>query len=224
MVEEYSQWKLIEEFKKTYKQEYSKISKKVDFYKSFLLDLINLLNLIQQKKDAYIGNHSKNVSNVSLKIAEKLNQTLEKKIDLEFLNYGALLHDFGKIFLPETILNKPSLLNDVEKEMMKLHTTIAYDVFKNSFLLTSMKDAKIIGDIILYHHESYDGKGYPKSLRGERIPLVARIVKIADVYDALISERSYRSAFSKEQAIEIIKSEKEKFDPKILEIFLDIIK
>jgi len=178
-------------------------------YKEFLDLLINLLNLIQEKKDPYVKNHSQNVSKLSIEIANQLNSKLEKKLDFEFLEYGALLHDLGKIFIPEAILNKPTLLNDIEHRTIRLHTTIAYELFnKNAFNKTdnlySKGKIKIIKDIVLYHHENYDGSGYPKGLKGDKIPIYSRVVRIADVYDALTHDRPYRKALEKEEALKVI--------------------
>ena len=197
-------------------------------YKEFLDVLINLLNLIQEKRDPYVKNHSQNVSKLSIEIANQLNSKLEKKLDFEFLEYGALLHDFGKIFIPETILNKPTLLNDIEHRTIRLHTTIAYELFnKIAFNKTDnlygKGKIKIIKDIVLYHHENYDGSGYPKGLKGDKIPIYSRVVRIADVYDALTHDRPYRKALEKEEALEVIINEKEKYDPEILNIFLEVV-
>ena len=192
-------------------------------YKEFLDLLINLLNLIQEKKDPYVKNHSQNVSKLSIEIANQLNSKLEKKLDFEFLEYGALLHDLGKIFIPEAILNKPTLLNDIEHRTIRLHTTIAYELFNKTDNLYSKGKIKIIKDIVLYHHENYDGSGYPKGLKGDKIPIYSRVVRIADVYDALTHDRPYRKALEKEEALEVIINEKEKYDPEILNIFLEVV-
>ncbi|MGC9032366.1 MAG: HD-GYP domain-containing protein [Candidatus Woesearchaeota archaeon] len=101
-------------------------------YKKLLDGILNIFGVIQSRRDPYIQNHSLNVTEISLDIAEKLNHNIDEKIDIEFLRYGALLHDFGKIFIPESILNKPTLLNEVERKTIQLHTTIAYNVFEEA--------------------------------------------------------------------------------------------
>jgi putative nucleotidyltransferase with HDIG domain len=131
---------------------------------------------------------------------------------------AAELHDIGKIYIPDDILNKPGKLNDTEIAIIKSHP--AYGAFyleKRSFSSDVIKG-------VLYHHERYDGKGYPFGLKGENIPLFARIIAIADSFDAMTSKRVYKNALSYSEAMEEIKKNAgTQFDPEIAEIFLDIL-
>ena len=127
---------------------------------------------------------------------------------------GALLHDLGKILIDENILNKPSRLTSEEFNLIKEHSKLGLKVLKK-------KDKEqIVENVILFHHEKWDGSGYPFGLRGKSIPIEAQIVAVADFYDALTSERVYKGKISHEKALEILKIESGKsFDPNIIAIF-----
>jgi putative nucleotidyltransferase with HDIG domain len=170
---------------------------------------INLLEM----KDPYTIDHSKNVAGISLQIANKANLD----IDIQILQFAALLHDIGKIGISDYVLNKPIKLSKSEYVMMQQHTILGFEAVKNLSIDKNIKDA------ILYHHESYDGTGYPYKLKGNDIPVVARLIKIADVYDALTTDRPYRQGFSKKEAFEIIQREKSKYDPELLKVFFKTI-
>jgi HD-GYP domain-containing protein (c-di-GMP phosphodiesterase class II) len=134
---------------------------------------------------------------------------------------SSVLHDIGKVGIPDSILLKKGSLSVEEFEIMKTHTVIGYDALKKASQdLGSDSFLNMAMDIVLYHHERWDGKGYPTGLKGENIPLSARAVSIADVYDALTSERPYKRAFSHEETIEIMKGEAGKFDPNLFALFL----
>jgi putative two-component system response regulator len=144
---------------------------------------------------------------------------------IELLYKSAPLHDIGKVGIPDTILMKPGKLSFDEFEIMKTHTTLGRDAIieaekrlnsPNSFL-------RLAREIAWAHHEKWDGSGYPRALSGDDIPLAARLMGVPDVYDALISERVYKSAFSHERAVSIIgEGSGSHFDPDIVEAFLDI--
>lgn len=141
--------------------------------------------------------------------------------DLEFLIPSAQLHDVGKIMVPDYILKKPGRLTSEEFEQMKQHTTqgakIIETIERSTTENTFLKHAKIFA---LYHHEKWDGSGYPLGLCGEEIPLQGRMMAIVDVYDALVSERPYKRAFSHEEAVDIITEQSGKqFDPVLVEVF-----
>ena len=128
---------------------------------------------------------------------------------------GALLHDIGKLGIPDDILQKPGSLTEKELRVMHLHPQIAVD------LLSPIEYLKPALDIPRYHHEKWDGSGYPHGLKGEEIPIEARIFAIIDVYDALTHDRVYRLGMPKREAVEYIKSESGRhFDPAVVEIFL----
>ena len=135
----------------------------------------------------------------------------------------APMHDIGKIVIPDRILKKPGKLTEQEYEQMKRHAAVGGTVVRE--ILDGVADEdylKFASDISTYHHERWDGKGYPEGLKGEDIPLSARIMAIADVYDALVSERCYKKAMPVEEAFEVIKEESgTHFDPKLAEVFLN---
>jgi len=138
--------------------------------------------------------------------------------EIQELKTAGLLHDIGKIAIDENILNKPGKLTEDEWEELKRHPEISYRI------LSSVNDMSEIADYVLSHHERWDGKGYPKELKGEEIPMKSRIIAIADAYDAMTSERTYRSALSKEVAIgELIKHSGTQFDAEIVKIFVEHI-
>ena len=138
---------------------------------------------------------------------------------------AAPLHDIGKIKIPDTILNKPGKLSPEEYEIIKKHANYGANIIKKTIYSVENKEySDVAFNIAKYHHERYDGKGYPEGLKGEDIPLEARIMSLADVYDALISKRPYKEAFPKEKAIEIMREGiGTQFDPELAPIFLEIV-
>lgn len=129
---------------------------------------------------------------------------------------AGLLHDIGKIAIAEYLLNKPGRLTDDEMEEVRRHPEIGYRI------LSSVNDMAEMGDFVLYHHERWDGAGYPKGLKGEEIPVQARIISIADSFDAMTSERSYKVSMTKEEAIEELRrSAGTQFDPVMTRIFIE---
>jgi len=144
--------------------------------------------------------------------------------DISLLLPSAQLHDVGKIIISDLILNKPGRLTDGEFEIIKSHCAEGERIIDRIIDKTNddgfLRHAKKFAG---YHHEKWDGTGYPRGLRGEEIPLEGRIMAIVDVYDALVSERPYKKPFTHEQAVEIIKEGSgTHFDPKIVEVFLSI--
>jgi two-component system response regulator RpfG len=132
------------------------------------------------------------------------------------IELAAPMHDIGKIGIPDNILLKPGKLNHEELAIMKTHTSIGYHILKNSH----SKYISLGAEIALSHHERFDGGGYPNGLQGKAIPLDARIVAVADVYDALTSERPYKKAWSNQEALEYLVSNKgAHFDPACVEAF-----
>jgi HD-GYP domain-containing protein (c-di-GMP phosphodiesterase class II) len=133
------------------------------------------------------------------------------------IRQGALLHDIGKLGIPDAILLKHGSLTVQERQVMQQHAVYGYNV------LAPIINLRQTLDITLYHHERWDGSGYPYGLRGEQIPLVARLFAVVDVFDALTSDRPYRSAWSHSQAIAYIKEQAgHQFDPRVVELFLEI--
>jgi putative two-component system response regulator len=174
------------------------------------------------------GTHVKRIELYTQLFVENLpNMNIYTKNIRELIPFASLLHDIGKLMIPKSILTKPSSLTDEEFEIIKTHAKLGGKVLEkanNEFKEKFQKDSylQIAADIAMYHHEKYNGKGYPDGLKGEEIPLCARIVSIADVYDALRSKRVYKEGFSHEKSVAIIKEERgESFDPKLVDFFLN---
>lgn len=159
--------------------------------------------------------HSQLVASYTLMLAKALG--IDNKAYLLDLERGAMLHDIGKIGIPESILRKPGALTVVEKEVVKEHPLIGYE------LLEEFQFLKKPAQVVLYHHESYDGSGYPYNLAGDEIPLEARIFALADTLDAITSDRPYRKAASFEEArLEIEKARGSQFDSQIVDAFFSV--
>jgi len=179
------------------------------------VNIVRALARTIDAKDRYTNGHSQRVANYSVELAKRLGKTAEEQSDIY---YAGLLHDVGKIRVPEEVINKPGKLTDEEFEQIKIHPVTGYHILKDIF-----EDKKIaIG--AKFHHERYDGTGYPNGLMGENIPEIARIIGVADAYDAMASNRSYRSALSQEVVrSEIVKGKGKQFDPKIADAMLQMI-
>ncbi len=178
-------------------------------------ELLESLASTIEEKDRYTGLHSSEVEKIALSIAEKIGLTDEEK---EILRKASMLHDIGKIGIPDEILNKPGKLTDTEYEKIKEHPIIGYRILSRSRTLQD------VAKIVLHHHEWYGGRGYPFGLVGEEIPLLARILCLSDAFHALTSDRPYRPAFPVDKALEIVKSETpEKFDPELVALLEEII-
>jgi len=192
----------------------STITEKV--LKQSYIDLLATMTKILEIKDRYTKGHSKRVKKYSIEIGQKLGL---KDDELEIIEYAAMLHDIGKIAVSDVILSKPGRLNDEEWAAVKKHPAISSDILSSLKLLHAELPA------VRHHHERFDGKGYPDGLKGEDIPLYARILALADAYDAMTSARPYREALSKEDAIqEIEKGKGSQFDPGLADIFLELIR
>ncbi|MBN2363087.1 HD domain-containing protein [candidate division WOR-3 bacterium] len=172
------------------------------------------LSVAAEFKDSDTANHLKRMSNYTLMIAKNISLSPE---ETELIFHAAPMHDIGKLGIPDHILLKPGRLTDEEWEEMKKHTIYGSKILENS-KNTILETSRIIA---LYHHEKYNGSGYPFGLKGEDIPLYARICSIADVFDALTSPRPYKNAFSTDKSFGIIQEEKGvSFDPELTEAFL----
>src|SRR5213078_1165789 len=135
--------------------------------------------------------------------------------ELRALFAGALLHDIGKLAVPEYILNKPGKLTEAEFAKIKIHPTVGGDILKR------VQFPYPVEDIVRYHHEKWDGTGYPKGLRGEQIPLVARIISVVDFYDATRCDRPYRKGMKREDSLALLrKMSVSSFDPSVVELFV----
>ncbi len=180
-------------------------------------ETLTVLAHASEYKDPETGAHISRVSSYSLLLSKALGHSNEMQ---ELIYYAAPLHDIGKLGIPDVILLKQDKLTSQEFEIIKTHTTIGHRILTNS----SSKYLKAGAVISRSHHEKYDGTGYPDSLRGEEIPILGRIVSIADVFDALTSKRPYKSPWSFERALDYLFDKKgEHFDPYIIELFLNNI-
>jgi len=178
-------------------------------------DIIYKMGEIGESRSKETGNHVKRVANYS-KILAKLVGLSEK--DTEILYTASPMHDIGKVGIPDSILNKPGKLNESEWKVMKTHAKIGYDILKNS----KREILKAAALISYTHHEKWDGTGYPRGLKAEQIDIFGRITALADVFDALGSDRVYKKAWKLEDIITLLKNEKGKhFDPKLVNLFLE---
>jgi len=185
--------------------------------------LINILSNIVEIRNGESGAHIIHINKITEILFNELfkitNEYDEYKDDLPMICTASALHDIGKMSIPDHILNKPGKLTFGEFEIMKTHTTLGSEMVEN--VEDEYNDEKIVfyaKNICLCHHEKYDGKGYPKGLKGDDIPIYAQVISIADCYDALVSVRCYKDAYSHEKAIEMIKNgECGAFNSKLLE-------
>jgi len=184
------------------------------------ISLVDTLENANSYKDEDTGTHVKRINNYSELLALELRRELKlSKSFIEDIALYASLHDIGKIGIPDSILKKPGKLTPEEFDTMKTHSDLGYK------LIEKLDVSPVASNLIRYHHEKWNGMGYPAGLSGENIPIEARIVALADVYDALRQERVYKKAFSHEKALDIILSEKgEHFDPLVVEVFKRIHK
>jgi putative nucleotidyltransferase with HDIG domain len=164
--------------------------------------------------DNYTKGHSESVASYSVQIGNSLN--LGEK-ELDDLYWAAIMHDIGKIIVPSEILNKKGKLSACEYKIIKKHSQIGYEIVSQS---DTLKD---ISEYILYHHERWDGMGYPKGLKGDEIPLLSQIICVADSWHAMTSERVYKKQLTKEEAIdELLKNRGTQFSPMIVDVFIKI--
>jgi HD-GYP domain-containing protein (c-di-GMP phosphodiesterase class II) len=195
-------------------QLFQELTNELDRRKRLFIHTTVALAAAIDAKDHYTHGHTSRVTNIALLIARKLSQSNKVECNdkfMEDLHYASLLHDIGKIGIPETILNKQGPLNDDEWRRIQEHPVVG---------VTILQPIKELADSIMgvkYHHEKFDGTGYPEGLKGEKIPLIAAIITVADSYDAMTSDRPYRRGFSKEEAIQEIKRNVGKqFNPQVV--------
>ena len=188
--------------------------------------LIEALATAIEFRDGESGNHVKRIHDITKCILTdtKLGEGLSAQ-EIDDIALASIMHDVGKIAIPDAILNKPGKLTKEEYEIMKLHTIKGADLLKSIPALRNANVYKYAFDIARHHHERYDGNGYPDRLKGDEISLWAQVVSLADVYDALVSKRVYKNAFSFDDAVKmIINNECGVFSPKLLSAFLEVEK
>ncbi|MDU2066054.1 MAG: HD-GYP domain-containing protein [Sporomusaceae bacterium] len=165
-------------------------------------------------KHPYTRGHSDRVADLALAIARRAGFSENFQ---HFVHIAGHLHDLGKIGVPDAILLKPGALTKEEFDQIKAHATIGYDI------LCKVKSWEAIADAVRHHHERWDGGGYPDGLAGKAIPLVSRIITVADSYDAMTSSRAYRSSLNRKEALaEICRHSGAQFDPYIVKVFLQL--
>jgi HD-GYP domain-containing protein (c-di-GMP phosphodiesterase class II) len=173
-------------------------------------------------KDHYTHGHTTRVTNLCLEIAKRLKVTHKKTLDAKFLEHlqiAGLLHDIGKIGIPEAILNKEGPLEEQERIKMREHPVVGATILEPIKEL----DLAILG--VKYHHEHYDGSGYPEGLKGDQIPLIAAIISVADTFDAMITDRPYRHGMTKHDAIqEVLRVSGKQLNPEVTVVFFDLYK
>ena len=163
-------------------------------------------------KDEYTKGHSTRVSFYSQKIAKRMGMSEE---EIKMVGYMGLMHDCGKIAIPDGVLNKRGPLTEEERKVIEEHTTRGGKMLENFTSLPGIRDGA------LYHHERYDGKGYPEGLIGKEIPLYARIINVADAFDAMNSDRCYRNRLPKHKILsELRNNAGTQFDPEIVEYMI----
>jgi putative two-component system response regulator len=186
-------------------------SKKI---RAAFFNAVTALAYALEAKDVYTSGHSQRVTEISVAIAEEMGLSKE---DIRKIRLAGLVHDIGKIGVQETVLNKPGSLSEEELKHVRLHSETGERI------LVPIVDDEDILKAVRHHHERYDGWGYPDGLREEQIPLLARIIAVADSFDAMTSERSYRKAMTKEEACaEIEHCRGTQFDPEAADAFLRV--
>jgi HD-GYP domain-containing protein (c-di-GMP phosphodiesterase class II) len=183
---------------------------------NFVINVVKSFIQAIETKDKYTRGHSERVNRFVMLVAARLNLNEEER---KILNWASLLHDVGKIGIPESILNKQGPLTDEEYSIIKAHPEKGFKILQPLEQLSSSLPG------ILHHHERYDGQGYPHGLRGEDIPFLARIIAVADTFDAITSDRAYRPGKTVKEAIEIIeKIAGSQLAPDLVEVFIEAIK
>ena len=178
-------------------------------------EVIECITCALDAKDPYTAGHSKRVSDMATKVCELIGL---KKEDIQKIHIAAHLHDIGKIGVPDAVLNKEGKLTDEEWEYIRKHPQIGADILSKSHRLSELKN------MVLCHHERYDGKGYPNGIKGKEIPILGRILAVCDSFDAMVSRRAYKEKLSVEYAIgELENGKGTQFDPDVAQAFIELV-
>ena len=190
--------------------------------------IVSMANVIESR-DGTTGEHVKRTSKYTMLLAEKMIErglyAEELTVQLlESMRNGSPLHDIGKITIPDSVLTKPGKLTVEEYDIIKTHAKAGADMIRDNMSQMVSEDfLKVACDMAQYHHEKWNGKGYPEGLKGEEIPLTARILAVTDVYDALVSERQYKKGMTIDEAFAIMEKDRgENFEPEILDVFFGL--
>ncbi len=176
-------------------------------------NLIPFITKILQMRDPHANGHSDGVCDIACLLGKKSGMSPEQ---LENLEFAAKIHDIGKVVVSDFVLNKQGRYTETEYLTIQQHTILG------ARLIETLELNPAIHTAILNHHENYDGSGYPNKTKGENIPVEARILRIADTYDALTSPRGYRPAYTHEQSMEIMKRDERFYDPELLDLFFTL--
>ena len=219
----------IEKQTETLQKQFQLLKRQAEQLKQSRENVIEILANVVEYRNVESGEHIKRVKGYTRILAERLMKDYPEygltQEQIEIIVSASALHDIGKIAIPDSILLKPGKLTPDEFEYMKSHTTRGCEILNHIENTWDQEYGKVSYEICRHHHERYDGKGYPDGLKGEQIPISAQIVSIADVYDALVNERVYKSAFAKEKAFQmIITGECGVFSPKLLDCFWNVRK
>ena len=205
--------KLMLENKEYHLELEEKVKKQTDKIRDSFLNSIKSLALALEAKDKYTSGHSQRVADIAVNIAKNLKMAPR---EIEQLRFAALVHDIGKIGIKESVMNKEDGLTDEEYAYISTHSVIGENI------LTPIIEDEEILKMVRHHHERYDGRGYPDGISAEQIPLGARIVAVADMFDAMTSDRPYRKAVSPEIAVnELKRNEQTQFDPQVIKAFIE---
>jgi len=181
-------------------------------FESTILALVEVI----EERDSYTGGHSQRIANYSKLIAQRLQCSLD---ECETIYKAGILHDIGKIVTPDSILLKPNSLNELEYELIQKHVQVGYE------LLSKIPMYKEIAEVMVSHHERYDGTGYPNSLKAEEIPFLARIMTVADAFDAMTTNRIYKARMSVDEALEeLLSLSGTQFDANIVNVAVEVLK
>lgn len=206
-------------------RQYEQLKEQAQKLKQSNVRIIEILGTVVESRNLESGEHIKRVKGFTKILASQVKENYpEYGLDdgmVDMISEASVLHDVGKISIPDSILLRPGRLTAEEFEVMKTHTTKGSEILESVTGVWDEDYGKLSYDICRHHHERYDGKGYPDGLVGDEIPISAQIVSIADVYDALVSERVYKNAYAKEEAYRMImEGECGVFSPKILDCFV----
>ncbi|MNZ99739.1 Cyclic di-GMP phosphodiesterase response regulator RpfG [compost metagenome] len=192
--------------------------------------LLKVLAISCEIRDPGIESHLCRVQQLTEKLVARYNERHDFSMsieDMDHISHSSILHDIGKSAIPEGILYKPGPLADYERKIIEMHTLIGVDIVDKTYAEFNDKlfesETVTSKNIILYHHERWDGTGYPHQLKGEDIPLESRIVSVVDVFDALTTKRPYKEKWSIERALAYLKEQRGKqFDPEVVDAFLSL--
>lgn len=190
------------------------ICREREYMQKSLDQIVRSFYLAVEMKDPYTAGHTERVTQYALIIYDQMDEHERLSVPRDDLRYAGLMHDIGKVAIPDHVLLKTGRLTTEEYELMKLHTSIGADIVEQ------MENLAHVSPGVRHHHERWDGRGYPDQLQGEEIPLIGRILAVADTFDAMTSTRSYRTAMTPEEAHEeIVSCSMKQFDPRIVSVF-----